>query len=68
MIRAKRPMATISVSPGDGKLIAEIHRQGEVLDQRMEGDRLVIKARIDAALAGRLERAGASVTNGKAPH
>jgi hypothetical protein len=34
----------------------------------MEGDRLVIKARIDAALAGRLERAGASVSNGKAPH
>jgi GTP-binding protein HflX len=68
MIRAKRPMTSISLSPGDGKLIAEIHRQGEVLDQRMEGDRLVIKARIDAALAGRLERAGASVSNGKAPH
>lgn len=68
MIRAKRPMASISVSPADGKLIAEIHRQGEVLDQRMEGDRLVIEARIDAALAGRLERAGAVVTNGKAPH
>jgi GTPase len=68
MIRAKRPMASISLSPADGKLIAEIHRQGEVLDQRMEGDRLVIRARIDAALAGRLERAGASVSNGKAPH
>jgi GTP-binding protein HflX len=68
MIRAKRPMASISLSPADGKLIAEIHRQGEVLDQRMEGDRLVIRARIDAALAGRLERAGAIVSNGKAPH
>jgi GTPase len=68
MIRAKRPLASISVSPADGKLIAEIHRHGEVLDQRMEGDRLVIKARIDAALAGRLERAGAVVSNGKAPH
>jgi GTP-binding protein HflX len=68
MIRAKRPMTSISLSPGDGKLIAEIHRQGEVLDQRMEGDRLVIKARIDAVLAGRLERAGATVSNGKAPH
>jgi GTP-binding protein HflX len=67
VIRAKRPLSSISLSPADGKLIAEIHRQGEVLDQRMEGDRLVIKARIDAALAGRLERAGASVSNGKAP-
>ena len=68
VIRAKRPMTSISLSPAEGKLIAEIHRHGEVLDQRMEGDRLVIKARIDAALAGRLERAGAEVTNGKAPH
>ena len=54
--------------PATASCIAEIHRQGEVLDQRMEGDRLVIKARIDAALAGRLERAGATVSNGKAPH
>jgi len=68
VIRAKRPITSISLSPAEGKLIAEIHRHGEVLDQRMEGDRLVIKARIDAALAGRLERAGAEVTNGKAPH
>ncbi len=68
MIRAKRPMTSISLSPADGKLIAEIHRQGEVLEQRMEGERLVIKARIDAALAGRLERAGATISNGKAPH
>jgi hypothetical protein len=34
----------------------------------MDGDRLVIDARIDAALAGRLQRAGAVVSNGKAPH
>jgi GTP-binding protein HflX len=68
VIRARRPMASISVSPSDGKLIAEIHREGEVLSQRMDGDRLVIDARIDAVLAGRLRRAGAVVSNGKAPH
>jgi GTP-binding protein HflX len=68
VVRAKRPLTTISMSPSDGKLIAEIHRQGEVLSQRMEGDRLVFEARVDEALAGRLQRAGAVVSNGKAPH
>jgi len=68
VVRVKRPLATISLSPADGRLIAEIHREGEVLDQRVEGDRLVIDARIDAALLSRLERAGAVVSNGKAPH
>jgi GTP-binding protein HflX len=68
VVRTKRPMATISLSPGDGRLIAEIHREGEVLDQRVEGDRLVIDARIDPAILARLQRAGAIVANGKAPH
>ena len=68
LVREKRPLATISLSPGEGKLIAEIHRSGDVLDQRMEGDRLVIDARIDPALSVRLARAGAIVSNGKAPH
>jgi len=68
VVRTKRPMATISLSPGDGRLIAEIHREGEVLDQRVEGDRLVIDARVDPALLARLQRAGAIVANGKAPH
>ena len=68
LVREKRPLATLSLSPGEGKLIAEIHRSGDVLDQRMEGDRLVIDARIDAALSVRLARAGAIVSNGKAPH
>ena len=68
VVRTKRPMATISLSPGDGRLIAEIHREGEVLDQRIEGDLLVIDARVDPALLVRLQRAGAIVANGKAPH
>ena len=57
------------MSPADGKMLAEIHRGGEVLEQRMEGDQLLIEARVDDALAGRLRRAGADVTtrNGTAP-
>lgn len=68
-IRTRRPLRNIFLSPSDGKLLAEIHREGEVLDQRMEGERLLVEARVDDALAGRLVRAGAEVSaNGKAPH
>jgi GTPase len=65
-IRARRPLTRILMSPSDGRLLAEIHRDGEVLEQRMEGDRLLVEARVDEALAGRLRRAGAHVTNGTA--
>ena len=63
-IRARRPLAEIRFSAGDGKLLAEIHRSGEVIDQRTDGDQLVLRARVDEALAGRLRRAGAEVTAG----
>ncbi len=66
-VRGRRPLAQIVMSPGDGKLLAEIHRAGQVQAQRMEGDRLVIEARIDEALAGRIRRAGAEVRNGETP-
>jgi GTP-binding protein HflX len=65
-IRQRRPLAEIRLSPSDGKLLAEIHREGEVLDQRMEGDRLLITARVNDVLVGRLRRAGAEVTDGVA--
>lgn len=64
-IRQRRPLAEIRMSPSDGKLLAEIHREGEVLDQRMEGDRLLVKARVNDVLVGRLRRAGAQVGSGK---
>ena len=64
-IRARRPITQIRMSPADGRMLAEIHRTGEVLDQRMEGDHLLVEARVDEALAGRLRRAGAKVSNGK---
>jgi GTP-binding protein HflX len=68
-IRTRRPLRNIFLSPSDGKLLAEIHREGEVLGQRMHGERLLVEARVDDALAGRLRRAGAEVSaNGKAPH
>jgi hypothetical protein len=33
-----------------------------VIDQRTDGEELVIRARVDDALAGRLRRAGAKVS------
>ena len=69
VIRTRRPLAQIRMSPSDGKLLAEIHRAGDVIGQRMDGDQLLVEARVDDALAGRLRRAGAEVnTNGKALH
>jgi hypothetical protein len=53
------------MSPSDGRMLAEIHRTGEVIGQRMEGERLLVEARVDEVLAGRLRRSGAEVTNGK---
>jgi GTP-binding protein HflX len=65
--RTRRPVTEIRMSPSDGKLLASIHREGEVIDQRMDGEHLLVQARVDEALAGRLRRAGADVRNGKAP-
>jgi GTPase len=64
-VRVRRPLARIRMSPSDGRMLAEIHRDGEVIDQRMDGDLLLVEARIDDVLAGRLRNAGAEVSKGK---
>jgi GTP-binding protein HflX len=61
-IRARRPLTDIELHASDGKLLAEIHRLGEVVEQRTEGERLLLRARVDGALAGRLRQAGARVS------
>ena len=61
-VRERRPEAEIELSASDGKLLAELHRGAEVLEQRVVEDRLVLRARLDEALAGRLRRGGARVT------
>jgi GTP-binding protein HflX len=60
-IRALRPVSRVSLPSGDGKLLAEIHREAEVVDVRTEGDHVVVDARLNDALAGRLRQAGAKV-------
>jgi GTP-binding protein HflX len=61
--RARRPLSEIRLPLHDGKLLAEIHREAEVIDQRHEGEELVVIARLEEALAGKLRRAGAGVTS-----
>jgi 50S ribosomal subunit-associated GTPase HflX len=60
-MRQRRPLAQIHLSHSDGKLLAEIHQYGEVLDQRTIGDEMVVRARVGEKLEGRLRRAGARV-------
>jgi GTP-binding protein HflX len=62
--RDRRPLTEVRLPLTDGKLLAEIHREAEVLDQRHEGDELVIQARMNPTLAGRLESSGATVVRG----
>jgi GTP-binding protein HflX len=54
--RARRPLTEIRLPLSDGKLLAEIHRQTEVIEQKHEGEELVVTARLDEALAGKLRQ------------
>ena len=60
-MRARRPVAEVWLHPRDGKLLAEIHQHGEVLDQRSEGVQMVIRARLPERLRGKLEQLGVDV-------
>ena len=63
-IRARRPLTEVRLPATNGKLLAEIHRGAEVIDQRTDGEELIVRARMDEALAGRLRQAGAAVVIG----
>jgi GTP-binding protein HflX len=60
-LRTRLPITEIRVPFTAGKLLAEIHRDTEVLNQVHDGEELVLHARLDASVAGRLRKAGAAV-------
>ena len=60
-LRARSNVAEVRLGAGDGKLLAEIHRGAEVLEQRMEGEEIVVRARMDEAMMGGVRRAGGRV-------
>ena len=63
-VRAMRPVVELRLPVGAGRAFAEIHRMGEVLDQRTEDSTMVIRARLDAATLGRLRQQGVAVDDG----
>jgi GTP-binding protein HflX len=60
--RERAPLVEIRIPVSQGRLIASIHREAEVLEQRSEGEELVLRARVGAALAGRLRQGGAIIS------
>jgi GTP-binding protein HflX len=60
-IRARRPIVEVEIPVTDGRLLAEIHRSAEVVDQAQHDGVLVLRARLDDATAGRLRGKGAKI-------
>lgn len=61
-VRRVRPLVELRLPVGDGRLLAAVHRSGEVIGQQADGDCLVVRARLDRATLGRLIRSGAALT------
>lgn len=61
-VRAQRPLLEVRVPVTDGRALAELHRRAEVVDQRTEDDAIVVRARMDAAMAGRFRSGGYAVS------
>jgi GTP-binding protein HflX len=62
--QALRPIARIHVPVGDGKLLAELHRDAEVMEQAQTDGVVVVTARVEARMLGKLRRDGIEVTLG----
>jgi 50S ribosomal subunit-associated GTPase HflX len=65
--QALRPIAQIRVPVADGKLLARLHRDTEVLEQVQTDGVVVVKARIEARLLGKLRQDGVEVVLGVEP-
>ena len=61
-VRTMRPVSEVRIPAGDGRLLAELHREGEVIDHRSEDSVLVLHVRATEELIGRLRRGGATVS------
>ena len=61
-LKRQRPILEVRVPAANGKMIAEIHRDGEVLDQQADDDVIVLRARLDERTIGRIRQGGARIT------
>jgi GTPase len=62
--QALRPIAEIRVPVADGKLLATLHRDAEILHQEQTNGVVTLRARIEARLLGRLRQQGVEVVLG----
>jgi GTP-binding protein HflX len=62
--QALRPIAEIRVPVSDGKLLATLHRDAEILHQEQTNGVVMLRARIEARLLGRLRQEGVEVVLG----
>jgi len=60
-VREGTKIVEIRLPAEDGKLLADIYRNGSVLSQRTDDGQIVLSARVNEQLAGRITRLGASV-------
>jgi GTP-binding protein HflX len=60
-LRNQRPILEVRVPAANGRLLAEIHRDGEVLDQQTDEDVIVIRARLDERTIGRIRQSGSRI-------
>jgi GTP-binding protein HflX len=62
--QALRPIAEIRVPVTDGKLLATLHRDAEILHQEQTNGVVTLRARIEARLLGKLRQEGIEVVLG----
>ena len=62
--QALRPVAQVRVPVANGKLLASLHRDAEVLEQVQTDGVVVVTARIEARLLGKLRQDGVEVVLG----
>jgi GTP-binding protein HflX len=60
-MRTARPLLEVRLPASDGRLLAELHRDGEVVAQRHDEASLILEVRCDERTIGRLRRAGAGI-------
>ncbi|MDQ3515481.1 MAG: GTPase HflX [Gemmatimonadota bacterium] len=66
-LRTQRPVIEVRIPGSDGKLLAEIHREGEVVGQAQDGEVVILRARVGASLAKRLRLQGLAVEEPAVP-
>ena len=59
VVRKLKPVTELRIPASDGRLLAELHRTGEVLEQTHDGNEMIVRVRLDAAALGRVRAAGA---------